>query len=92
MIAIWRRVVKLSLTLLTSSELIFMQVIVFQTSTSANQLSPLKRPLMSNVVAMATDITNICGRRIVLGGATPDSVGQVRNTTTKLEPKEDEGL
>jgi hypothetical protein len=29
------------------------------------------------VVALASDTKNICGRRILLGGATPDAVGQV---------------
>ena len=30
-----------------------------------------------NVVSLASDTKNICGRRILSGGATPDAVGQV---------------
>jgi hypothetical protein len=30
-----------------------------------------------NVVSLASDIKNICGRRILSGGSTPDAVGQV---------------
>ena len=43
-----------------------------------------KRPLTSNVVAYATDLNNVCGRRILIGGATPDAVGQVSDRRVSL--------
>ena len=44
---------------------------------TANQLAVGRRPLTSNVVALTMDTKNICGSRIVTGGATASSVGQV---------------
>ena len=44
---------------------------------TANQLVEGRRPLTSNVVALTMDTKNICGMRIVTGGATASSVGQV---------------
>jgi hypothetical protein len=48
-----------------------------QSSLTSNQLSASKRPLTGNVVALAADASNMCGRRILAGGASPDAVGQV---------------
>ena len=42
-----------------------------------NQLATGRRPLTSNVVALSMDVSDICGTRIVTGGATASSVGQV---------------
>ena len=42
-----------------------------------NQLAEGRRPLTSNVVALSMDTRDICGTRIVTGGATASSVGQV---------------
>ena len=45
--------------------------------TTANQLAEGRRPLTSNVVALTMDTKTICGSRIVTGGASASSVGQV---------------
>ena len=42
-----------------------------------NKLLVGKRPLSTSVVALAGDTKNLCGQRIILGGARPDSVGEV---------------
>ena len=42
-----------------------------------NQLAEGRRPLTPNVVALSMDTQDICGTRIVTGGATASSVGQV---------------
>lgn len=44
---------------------------------TSNQLAEGKRPLTANVVALSMDTKDICGTRIVTGGATASSVGQV---------------
>lgn len=44
---------------------------------TANQLAKGRRPLTANVVALTMDTKDICGSRIVTGGATASSVGQV---------------
>ena len=44
---------------------------------TANQLAEGRRPLTSNVVALTMDTKTICGSRIVTGGASASSVGQV---------------
>ena len=44
---------------------------------TANQLTEGKRPLTANLVALTMDTKDICGSRIVTGGATASSVGQV---------------
>merc|ERR1712241_559568 len=44
---------------------------------TANQLAEGRRPLTSNVVALTMDTKDICGSRIVTGGASASSVGQV---------------
>ena len=44
---------------------------------TANQLVVGRRPLTANVVALTMDTKDICGSRIVTGGATASSVGQV---------------
>ena len=47
------------------------------TLNTANQLAEGRRPLTSNVVALTMDTKTICGSRIVIGGASASSVGQV---------------
>ena len=47
------------------------------TRDSANQMSDNRRPLTQNVAALIMDTSNICGTRILTGGATADAVGQV---------------
>ena len=42
-----------------------------------NQVATGRRPLSANVVALSMDTSDICGTRIVTGGATASSVGQV---------------
>ena len=42
-----------------------------------NQLATGRRPLTANVVALSMDTKDMCGTRIVTGGATASSVGQV---------------
>ena len=44
---------------------------------TANTIVQQRRPLTRNVVALSMDIQNICGRRILVGGATSASVGTV---------------
>ena len=43
-----------------------------------NGLSGGRRPLSPAVAAIAIDAEEICGQRIIVGGATADSVGEVR--------------
>ena len=45
---------------------------------TANQIARGRRPLTSNLVALTMDTQDICGTRIITGGATPSSVGQVQ--------------
>ena len=44
---------------------------------TANTIVEKKRPLTRNVVALSMDIQNICGRRILVGGASSAAVGTV---------------
>ncbi len=46
-------------------------------SRTSNQMARGRRPLSYNVVALTMDTADICGKRIVTGGATPGSVGEV---------------
>ena len=48
---------------------------------SGNVLGAGRRPLSPAVAAIAIEAEEICGQRILLGGATPDSVGEVRWNT-----------
>ncbi len=43
-----------------------------------NQLVEGRRPLSYNVLALSMDTADICGKRVITGGATPSSVGEVR--------------
>jgi len=44
---------------------------------TANTIVEKRRPLTRNVVALSMDIENICGKRILVGGATSAAVGTV---------------
>ena len=44
---------------------------------TANTIVEKRRPLTRNVVALSMDIQNICGRRILVGGASAAAVGTV---------------
>ena len=44
---------------------------------TANTIVEKRRPLSRNVVALSMDIENICGKRILVGGATSAAVGNV---------------
>ena len=46
-------------------------------SLTANRMAEGQRPLTQNVVALAMDTSDVCGRRYMFGGATADAVGQV---------------
>ena len=46
--------------------------------TTSNQIAQGRRPLTSNLVVLTMDTQDICGQRIITGGATPSSVGQVK--------------
>ena len=45
---------------------------------TSNQIEKGKRPLSPNMVALTMDTKNICGQRLITGGASPGSIGQVR--------------
>ena len=47
------------------------------TGHTANTIVEKRRPLTRNVVALSMDTVNICGRRILVGGATSAAVGLV---------------
>ncbi len=47
-------------------------------SAGSNRLSRGRRPLSLGVPALAVDLDDICGQRILVGGAAPDTVGEVR--------------
>ena len=47
------------------------------TGQTANTIVEKRRPLTRNVVALSMDVQNICGRRILVGGATSAAVGTV---------------
>ena len=44
---------------------------------TANTIVEKRRPLSRNVVALSMDIQNICGKRILVGGASSAAVGMV---------------
>lgn len=44
---------------------------------TANRIVEKRRPLTRNVVALSMDIQNICGKRILVGGANSAAVGTV---------------
>ena len=46
-------------------------------SNTSNRMGEGRRPLTSNLVSLIMDTKDICGHRIVTGGASPSSVGQV---------------
>lgn len=46
-------------------------------SNTSNQMVEGRRPLTSNLVSLIMDTKDICGYRIVTGGASTSSVGQV---------------
>lgn len=50
---------------------------IASTAESLNVMESGKRPLTRNVVALAMHSKMLCGRRILLGGASADHVGQV---------------
>lgn len=49
---------------------------------TSNQIEKGKRPLSPNMVALTMDTKNICGQRLITGGASPGSIGQVRIQST----------